>query len=356
MIGRLTRALATCHCCPIPHLDLSRRSVLFGAAAFATTARIDTGRAQTPNPRRIDVHHHMSPSGFIKEIIARKTGQKPLEDWTPARAIEDMDRGGVATAITSISEPGVHFGDDAAARTLARECNEYAGRLKTDFRGRFGNFAIVPLPDVDGSLEEIAYALGVLKAEGICMLTSYGGRYLGDPLFTPVLDELDRQKAVVFIHPARAACCRNLVPNVIEPVIELPEDTARAMVSLVLSGAARRYPEIKFIFSHAGGTLPALVHRVEWWASVRKDLSDRFPGGIRAEFKRFFYDTAFSEFTSALAPLTDLVPSSQILFGTDFPFYTSAETVSGLVNYGFDPDAIAAIDRENAIKLMPALV
>jgi 6-methylsalicylate decarboxylase len=355
MLCRLTGASASCACCPIPCLGLNRRSVLVGAAAFATIAGIGTARAQATNAKRIDVHHHLSPPGFVKEIAARKTGQKPLEDWTPARAIEDMDNGGVATAITSISEPGVHFGDNAAARILARECNEYAGGLRADFRGRFGNFAILPLPDVDGSLREIDHALGILKAEGICMLTSYQGKYLGDPLFTPVLDELDRRKAVVFVHPARADCCRNLVPNVIEPVIELPEDTARTMVNLVLSGAARRHPDIKFIFSHAGGTLPALIHRVEWWAGVRKDLGDRFPDGIRAEFKRFFFDTAFSEFPSALAPLTSLVPASQILFGTDFPFYTSAETANGLVNYGFSRDASAAIDRENAVRLMPTL-
>jgi 6-methylsalicylate decarboxylase len=212
-----------------------------------------------------------------------------------------------------------------------------------------------PLPDVDGSLKEVDYALGTLKTEGICMLTSYQGKYLGDPLFAPVLDELNRRKTVVFVHPARADCCRNLVPNLIEPIIELPEDTGRTMLSLVFSGAARRYPDIKFIFSHAGGTLPALIHRVEWWAGVRKDLGDRFPDGIRAEFKRFFYDTAFSEFPSALAPLTNLVPASQIVFGTDFPFYTSAETVNGLANFGFSPEVIAAIDRNNAIKLMPNL-
>jgi predicted TIM-barrel fold metal-dependent hydrolase len=355
MIGQLTRAITSCGRGPIPCPGVNRRSVLVGAAAFATIAGMAAARAQARNLRRVDVHHHLSPPGFIKEIAARKTGQKPLEDWTPARAIEDMDKGGVATAITSISEPGVHFGDNAAARVLARECNEYAARLKMDFRGRFGNFAIVSLPDVDGSLREIDYALGTLKAEGICMLTSYQGKYLGDSLFTPVLEELNRRKAVVFIHPARADCCRNLVPNVIEPVVELPEDTARTMVNLVFSGAARRYPDIKFIFSHAGGTLPALIHRVEWWANVRKDLGDRFPDGVRSEFIKFFYDTAFSEFPSALAPLTNLVPASQILFGTDFPFYTSAETVNGLVSYGFDPGATAAIDRENAIKLMPTV-
>src|ERR1700676_4312941 len=137
---------ARCHCCTTTDFQASpinRRAFLSGSAALAAFGGVRNAGAQaSTNPRRIDVHHHLSSPGFIKEISARKTGQKPLEDWTPAKAIEDMDEGGVATAITSISEPGVHFGDNAAARTLARECNEYAGRLKTDFRGRFGNFAI----------------------------------------------------------------------------------------------------------------------------------------------------------------------------------------------------------------------
>lgn len=127
------------------------------------------------------------------------------------------------------------------------------------------------------------------------------------------------------------------------------------MLSLVFSGATRRYSDIRFIFSHAGGTLPALVHRVEWWAGVRKDLGDQFPDGIRAEFKRFFYDTAFSEFPSALTPLTNLVQASQIVFGTDFPCYNSVETVNGIANFGFSTEELAKIDRDNAVKLLPSL-
>jgi 6-methylsalicylate decarboxylase len=301
------------------------------------------------------VHHHFSSPGFVKEISARKTGQKLLEDWTPAQSIEDMDNGSVATAIISIGYPGVHFGDNSAARGLAREANEYAAKIKCDFCGRFGNFAVLPMPDVEGSLKEIDYAIGTLKSEGIVLLTSYQGKYLGDPLFAPLLDKLDSHKAVVFVHPGLADCCRNLVPNVIEPVIEVGEDTARTMLSLVFSGSARRYPDIRFIFSHAGGTLPALIHRVEWWADIRKDLADRFPDGVRAEFKKFYYDTAQSNFPSALAPLKNLVPTTQVVFGTDFPFLTSAPTAKGLADFGFSAVELAAIDRDNAVKLIPSL-
>jgi 6-methylsalicylate decarboxylase len=337
--------------------DAGRRGFLAssGAATLGVFANLGTAAAQV-NPRRIDVHHHLSSPGFIKEISARKTGQIPLEQWTPAKSVEDMDKGGVATSIVSIAEPGVHFGNDDAARALARECNEYGAKLKSDHRGRFGNFAIIPMPDIDGSLKEIGYALDTLKAEGICLMTSYQSKYLGDPMFKPVMEELNRRKAVVFVHPARADCCRGLVPDVNEPTIELPQDTARTMLSVVFSGNARRYPDIRFIFSHAGGTLPPLIHRIEGLASLRKDLmAERFPDGGRAEFTKFYYDTAISYYPWTLTPLTKLVATTQVVFGTDFPFRSARVTAQGIADYGFSAADLAAIDRGNAIKLIPAL-
>jgi predicted TIM-barrel fold metal-dependent hydrolase len=337
--------------------DVGRRDFLAGgaAAALGVFGSLRTAGAQA-NPRRIDVHHHFSSPGFIKEISTRKTGQIPLERWTPEKSVEDMDKGGVATSIVSISEPGVHFGDNEAARVLARECNEYAAKLKSDHRGRFGSFAIVPMPDVDGSLKEIAYALDTLKLEGICLMTSYQSKYLGDPMFAPLMAELNRRKAVAYVHPVRADCCRALVANVNDPTIELPQDTARTILSVVFSGNARRYPDIRFIFSHAGGTLPLLIHRVEGWANNRKDLAaERFPDGVRAEFRRFYYDTASSDYPWTMMPLTRLVETTQIVFGTDFPFRSAAVTAKGLAEYGFSAADLAAIDRGNAVKLLPSL-
>ena len=347
-----------CVCCnTISEFDAGRRTFITGSAAVAFSAfgNFRSANAQ-PNPRRIDVHHHFSSPAFIKEISSRRTGQTPLEQWTAAKSVEDMDKGGVATSIVSISEPGVHFGNSEAARALARECNEYGAKLKSDHRGRFGNFAILPMPDVDGSLKEMEYALGTLKAEGVCLMTSYQSKYLGDPMFVPVMEELNRRKVVVYVHPVRADCCRGLVPNVNEPTIELPQDTARTMLSVVFSGNARRFPDIRFIFSHAGGTLPLLIHRVEAWANIRKDLMpERFPDGVRAEFRRFYYDTASSDYSWALMPLTKLVETTQVVFGTDFPFRSSTITAKGIAEYGFNASDIAAIDRGNAVRLMPSL-
>jgi len=356
MTGPLPGVAQSCPCCRPPARGVSRRA--FVAEGIAAAAGLALGRpaaaAPADTPHRVDVHHHLAPPRWITDVVlGRNTGQRPLADWTPQRSIEDMDRGGVATAITSISEPSVWFGDNAAARRLARECNEYGARLMADHPARFGLFAIVPLPDVDGSLEEIAYALDTLKADGICLMTSYQSKYLGDPAFAPVMDELNRRKAVVFTHPVRPDCCRNLVPDVAEPVIELGTDTTRTIASLLFSGTVTRCPDIKFIWSHGGGTVPFLTMRFVGWANARKDLAARLPNGPVAALKKFHYDTAQAANPYTLASLTRLVAPSQIVFGTDFPFVTAAATAQGLKDFGFGDIDLAAIEGGNARALMP---
>src|SRR5208282_4146085 len=119
--------------------------------------------------------------------------------WSVEATLAMMDRTGIATGMLSVSSPGVHFGNDKNARLLARSVNEFAARMIGDHRGRFGGFASLPLPDVDGALAEIAYALDTLKLDGVVMLTNFNGVYLGDKRLDPVFDELNRRGAVVFI-------------------------------------------------------------------------------------------------------------------------------------------------------------
>ena len=338
----------------------ARREFLRGAAAFAGAAiggmhKASAQPAATP-PFRIDVHHHFSSPGFIAEIAGRRTGQVPLMRLTAAKSIEDMDKGGVATSLLSISEPSVFFGNYDAARALARETNEFGARLMAEYPGRFGLFATVPLPDVEGSLKEIEYALDTLKADGVCMMTDYEGKFLGDPAFTPVMEELNRRKAMVYTHPFRNACCRNLVPDVFEPTIELGTDTTRTIASLLFSGTAARFPDITFIFSHGGGTMPFLVQRFTYLAEARKDLRPRFPEGPIHYLQRFYYDTANASTVYPLSSLMRLVGASQVLFGTDFPFLTASGTASELRATKMFSDAdLRAIERDNAVRLLPRL-
>ena len=318
-----------------------------GREADGTIARQRTHAAP---PHRIDVHHHIVSPGFVAELRARL--QPPTLNWTPERSIEDMDRAGVATAITSVTTPGVWIGDDAQGARLARESNDYAARLRSDFPGRFGIFAAVPLPLVEASLAEIAYALDTLAADGIALFTSYRDKWLGDPAFDPVMAELDRRGAVVFVHPEAPLCCRGLLPGVHEYVLEYGFDTTRAITNLLFRGAAYRYRNIRWIFSHGGGTTPFLADRLVRAHLVNKALAQHVPDGVMAELTRFHYDVAQIG-DAALAALTRLVPVSQILWGTDFPFRNGSDYVEALNAFGFSEADLRAIDRENALRLLP---
>ena len=218
---------------------------------MAQTAR--TGR------RGIDVHHHITPPPFLAFLSAQK--QRSAIHWSLNESLEDMDRGGTETAITSITSPGIWFGDVAGIRKVARDCNDYAAKLVSDHPRRFGIFATLPLPDIEGSLRETEYALDTLKADGICMWTNYEDKWLGDPAFVPLYEELNRRKAVVYTHPKQANCCRGLVANVNEVMIEYGTNTTRSIASLIFNGLTTQFPDIRWIFSHAGGTMPFLIER-----------------------------------------------------------------------------------------------
>jgi predicted TIM-barrel fold metal-dependent hydrolase len=342
----------------------SRREILSALAAFGVSALAPRGTliAQTSGPptkaRLIDVHHHILPAVYLAEardrVIAQQQGYLPARilNWSPQNALAEMDQNGVATSIVSISTPGIWFGDAQSARTLARRCNEYAAQLAKDYPGRFGFFASAPLPDTEGSLVEIAYALDVLKADGVIFLTSYGDKWPGDPAYVPVFDELNRRKAVVFFHPAAPNCCRNLIPNVPTVFTEVPHDTTRAITSLLFSGSFARFRDVRFIFSHAGGTIPMLAGRLSHYSAEMKDLVDKTPNGIEFELKRLYYDIASSANPPSMAALMKLVPASQILFGGDYPFVLTAETAGGMTHLGLSPSDLQAIGRDNAAGLL----
>ena len=307
---------------------------------------------------RIDVHHHILPPDYVVEVGGDRIGALILAgkvpEWTPETSIEAMDRNGIATAITSISAPGLWFGDDAQARRLARHCNDYAAEIRTSHPNRFGVFASLPLPDVDASLAEIAYALDGLQADGIGLLTSYGDRYPGDPAFAPVFDELDRRGAVVYFHPTNAPCSTCL-PEIPAATLDFPFDTTRAVVSLLFSGTFTRCPSIRFIFSHAGGTVPFLAERIARLA-VRPEYKDTLPNGVLPELARLYYDTALSANELSFASLLKLVAPDHVLFGSDFPFApesTMTATVNGLAELGLSETVLRGIERENALALFP---
>lgn len=317
------------------------------------------GARQQAATRRIDVHQHFVSPSFLQVLTERNAttpvpGLAAWKGYSPARAVETLDRLEIETAMLSITAPGVWFGDAAEARRLAREMNDYAAaRLVGDHKGRFGLFAVLPLPDVQGSLREIEHAFDTLKADGVGMLTSYGSVFLGDPSFAPVLEELDRRNALVYTHPTDAQCCGNLVPGVANQLLEYPTDTTRTIVSLIVGGAASAFPNIRWIFSHAGGTITSIAGRL-LGPNAPPDAFTRpaEPDSRLHHLRRFYYDTAGATNPVTMSALKTLVPVSQILFGTDAPFFDGAPQIRGLQASGITTAELAAIERGNALRLV----
>ena len=309
---------------------------------------------------RIDTHHHIFPPSYLARerdrILEPAPGYtKQLTEWTPQKALDAMDANGVATAVTSISTPGIWFGDVESTRTLARECNEFAAQMSSDHRGRFGIFAALPLPDIDNSLKEIAYVLDVLGVDGFGLVTNYGDILPGDAKLAPVWDELNRRKAVVYFHPTAAHCCINHSTGLPPAILEFPFDTTRAIASLLTSGTLSRCPDIKFIFSHGGGTLPMLAGRVSRVMTVRKELSEKVPKGAMYELRKLHYDLVSINTSAAFQAVRSLVDIPQMLFGSDFPYWSPSVAVDELKQLGLTEGEVAAVERNNAIRLMPRL-
>ena len=308
--------------------------------------------------RYIDVHHHPSPPSYLAARDRRNRSSAFKQDqWSPARSLEDMDRAGVSTAVLSLPHPANIWPEERnEAARLAREWNEYMASLARDHPGRFGVFAALPVLDIDASLAEAVYALDVLGAYGIGLMTNIGTRWLGDPHYAPLFAELNRRGALVYTHPVAPTCCQNLIPGLGDATIEYGTDTTRAIARVIFSGSAVRCPKIRFIFSHAGGTMPFLAERLIRAPSLGPpELAACVPNGVLHELQKFHYDTAQASHRYAMASTREVVPVSQLLFGTDFPYRTAEEHRHGLAQCGFSDAELHAIGRGNAERLMPRL-
>lgn len=307
----------------------------------------------------VDVHHHLVPPAWLSEryeaIAATNRRVSLLSDWTPERSIEEMDRNFVATAITSVTNPGIWCGDASRARALARACNEFASDIARDFPGRFGVFATLPLPDIDGSMEEAAYAFDVLHTDGIGLMTNYDEKWPGDPAFARIFDELNRRKAVVYFHPTVAECCTGLIPEVSPSVVEFPFDSTRAIVSLLVGGTFARCREIKWIFSHGGGALPMLAYRIAAIIGSNPKFPNYTPEVVLGELGRLYYDTAQAANPCSMAALLELANVSQILFGSDYPLLGIDKGTEGLAQLKLPRADLRAIGRDNLLQLFPRL-
>jgi predicted TIM-barrel fold metal-dependent hydrolase len=308
-------------------------------------------RANHDHAGRINVHHHFLAPAYMNAIedkLAMGRGRQRAAGWSPASDIEHMNAAGIALTIGSIPIPGIWFGDVDASRRMARAWNEYAAAVVSEHPQRFGFFAVIAPPDIEGGLIEIAYALDVLKADGIALMSSYDGRWLGDPAFRPIFSELDRRKAVVFVHPA--ALPEDMTPPGIKShVLEGPFDTTRTIFSLLRNGVLSTCPDIRFIFAHGGGAAPYLAGRV---ATLSSGSGDMKPDRIRDLLGRVYFDTALAINEPALAALTAFCPRSRILLGIDSPILSPEAEMKAWSEIGLSADLRAIIERSNAAALL----
>ena len=310
---------------------------------------------------RIDVHHHVLPEMY--KAVQRAAGitgtaYQGFPDWSPEKTLALMDAHRIDTAILSFTSPGIWFGDRAQTVDLARQFNDYLAALRDSNPSRFGGFAFLPLPDVEASLAEIDRVFDVLKLDGITLLTSVDERYIGHPDFEPVYAALNARRAVVFIHPCYPPGTEAVGWDVPRMIVDYPFETTRVAANLIFSGVMERLPDIRFILSHAGGTLPMLAHRISIFDRKTR-FTDRYPQGALAYMKRFWFDTALSGDAVPLAALQGIADPARILFGTDYPYVSeevvAAETAGFDAYAGLAGEARRMAERGNAEALFPRL-
>ena len=295
---------------------------------------------------RIDVHHHVVPPQYADDSM-------PIKVPNLEAQLQSMDNWRIRTAITSLT-PRVSLKNMHRLREVARTCNEFQARMALEHPARFGSFALLPLPDVDGALEEITYALDILHLDGVGLFSSVNDRYLGDPLFDPVFDELNRRNAVIFIHPTH--CEAPAATNLGAPpfVVEYVFDTTRAIVNLVFTGTLKRFPDIRLIIAHGGGTVPFITQRISMLEGHRhaKGVADILP-----TLRSLYYEIASTTAVYALRSLQELGDPTHILWGSDLPFVYGErlqEEVDLWEKYdGFSADERRAMEELNALQLFP---
>ena len=299
---------------------------------------------------RIDVHQHVLPPFWIVGLKQRGSVHRPPA-WTPEDAVAYMDSRNIAKGMLSLTAPAISDWTADERPEIARQVNDYTASVVARWPERFGNFATLPLPDIDAALRELAYAYDMLDADGIVLLSNYGDRYLGDPWFEPLWSELNRRAALVFIHPTRSTL-RELA-GIPAPFLDFPCDTARTANQMVLSGVLDRYPSMRVILSHAGGFVPYAVQRFAACAALMPGAADAET--IVKSFRRFYFDTALSSSPYTIPSLKAFADPSRIVFGSDFPYgpggaaeeFTSMLDASVLLSEA----ERAAINRANALPL-----
>jgi len=331
-------------------------AALGGASLLPSLVGAQTGTRATL-ARAVDFHHHFNPPFLVNAAAGNRVGHHGGGlNWDIGYSLDDMDKAGIGRAVISPPTGFAERTDPAQRGPMIRKVNDYGAELVRDHPGRYVQLVYMPLPNVDVALKEIEYGFASLKVVGVGFATSYGDKYASDSTFAPVFEELNRRKAIAYFHPLAAACCTRVMPELAEEatLLEIPYDTARLMLGFLFSGAFRRYPDIKWVFSHSGGAVPMFAGRFNRLLQTT-DLSKVAPDGLNAEFRKLYYETANASSPPTMAALLKFAPLSQVLFGSDHPYVSDVDNIADLKSCGLSARDMNAILYENAERLVPQL-
>ncbi len=302
--------------------------------------------------KRIDTHQHIIPPSYAAWLAKKgvNSGGLPIPAWSEELSLNFLERCGISYAVLSVSTPGTYFGDIGETRERTREANEYCADLARRYPDKYGFFATLTLPDLDSALVELGYCMDVLNAKGVILLSSIDGTYLGDPRWQPLMDELGRRGAIVFVHPNEPPFPP--VPDIIPSAADFLLETTRAAISISRTGCFEKWPNLKIILSHAGGFVPFAAERI---ARVCGDGTQT--QGL-ARLRQFYFDTALAGSPYALPSLLAFADSDRIIFGSDWPHARTDRSLHFtrlLDDFAMDEKIKSGINRSNAEKLLDAI-
>jgi predicted TIM-barrel fold metal-dependent hydrolase len=308
---------------------------------------------------KIDVHLHLIPPFYRNAVYEAGSGPAigRYPEWTPPLALDIMDKHDIQLAIASVAQPGVQFFKGAKAAALAHRCNDYAAELIEHWPKRFGCFGLLPMDDIDAAIAEAQYCLETLRFEGVCLFASYDEKFLGAQSFEPLMTYLNEHSAIVHVHPSLHPSSKSLELPWPGFMIEYVFDTTRAAVNLLFSGTLDRFPEISFILSHAGGTLPYIAWRLSVAPMIDARLKRMTREEVFAGCRKFWYDNALAPGPQTYAVLSQIAARDRILFGSDWPFANERVVDEEVADFNkrdfIAPHLHELISRENALLLFP---
>lgn len=294
-----------------------------GRAGVNTSEAKETNRdgewmKKSSGTLKIDMFTHILPRNYASALGKITSVNSRLADLD--KRFEGMDQLGETLQVLTLGQPPIEdIPDPEKAVDLARMANDGMAELVLKYPDRFAAAtAALPMHDIDAAMKELDRAIGELHLKGLQVFTTVNGKPLDTPEFMPLYEKMAQYDLPIWIHPVS-----NNYPyypvekdssNDFDQGIGWPHATSMAMVRLAATGVLERFPNLKFITHHSGGTIPYLAQRIEFAPTGFKALSKPIIDSLRL----FYLDTAVQGNTSNLMCANAFCGADHQLYGTDF--------------------------------------